>query len=505
MSKDNIYECNTLTQKHRKINCTYCMMRGVSRLLVVVLWAPTRSFVILQPCRTLHPTAWHQVSRKHAYKKNDCTSLSVMREKDSNKTLFGVPVSVASPLALLLVSQLVLFIGVGAIIPAIPLYGKEIGLSSSLSGVVISAPAVALLLGSKFGGNFADIARKPAMILGMAIIAVSDIGTAFATGLTTLVVARLGLGAGRCISESGERGMLADLAGQAPELRGRALAAQQATVALGIAMGAPLGGLVIEQYGPRATFLCVSAAAIITLVIYLFLPETVGSANRDEANVKTAAVEAALLAPAEALDGKPGANGEWMGLLSQNQWRCLALCQSGASFGFAAKIAIIPVLAADILPGGAAGAGALLSAAGLSGLVGAPIGGWLTDKTSAKFTAILSGIVSATSLILIPFSLSLEDSDVAVAFCAVVVGWSIGASAQGPALTALAQESAPFGAEATSMALPRAAGDGTYIIAPFLLGLVSDIASPGTECAVAGIAVLLGILALAALSDNESL
>jgi MFS family permease len=453
----------------------------------------------------LQPTTWNEVSRKHAYKRKDCTSLSVMREEKNDDTRFGFPVAVASPLALLLVSQFVLFIGVGAVIPSIPLYGKEIGLSSSLSGVVISAPAVALLVGSKFGGTFADVARKPAMILGMAIIALSDIGTAFATGLTTLVIARLGLGAGRCISESGERGMLADLAGQAPELRGRALAAQQAAVALGIAIGAPLGGLVIETYGPRAAFLCVSAAAICALVIYLFLPETVGSANQKEEHDKMAAAEAALLAPVEAVDGNRGARGEWMDLLSQNQWRRLALCQCGASFGFAAKIASIPILAANTLPGGAAGAGALLSAAGLSGLVGAPIGGWLTDRMGAKSTAILSGIVSAIGLILVPFALSLEDSHVAAAFCAAVIGWSLGASAQGPALTALAQEMAPLGAEATSMALPRAAGDGTYIIAPFLLGLVTDAASPGTECAVAGVAMLLGVLALAVLSGDENM
>ena len=56
-----------------------------------------------------------------------------------------------------------------------------------------------------------------------------------------LILARLGLGAGRCISESGERGMLADIAGQVPSLRGRALGLQQAVYALGIAVGAPLG------------------------------------------------------------------------------------------------------------------------------------------------------------------------------------------------------------------------------------------------------------------------
>lgn len=91
------------------------------------------------------------------------------------------------------------------------------------------------------------------MIWGMAIIALSDIGTAFCHWLDhSCHIARLGLGTGRCISESGERGMLADLAGRAPELRGRALAAQQATVALGIiAIGAPLGGLVIVKIMDR--------------------------------------------------------------------------------------------------------------------------------------------------------------------------------------------------------------------------------------------------------------
>jgi len=37
------------------------------------------------------------------------------------------------------------------------------------------------------------------MIAGMALIVVSDVGTAFATSLAPLVLARLGLGAGRYV------------------------------------------------------------------------------------------------------------------------------------------------------------------------------------------------------------------------------------------------------------------------------------------------------------------
>lgn len=121
--------------------------------------------------------------------------------------LFGVPKNtVAEPLGLLLFAQFVLFIGVGAVIPVMPLYGKAIGLSGATNGIILGAPALALLIGAQPAGRFADAARKRAMLVGMCIIAVSDLGTAFSTSLYPLVVSRLGLGLGRCISESGERG-----------------------------------------------------------------------------------------------------------------------------------------------------------------------------------------------------------------------------------------------------------------------------------------------------------
>jgi MFS family permease len=447
----------------------------------------------------------HHISPLLSQKKNDepIVNVKVSTIEAKEESIFESPVF--QPLALLLFAQFILFIGVGAVIPAIPLYGQEIGLSQASNGIVISAPAVALLLGAKWGGNFADVARKPAMLLGMFVIAISDLGTALSTNLPSLFLARLGLGTGRCISESGERGMLADLANQVPQLRGRALAAQQAVIALGIAIGAPAGGIIIEEFGPRYSFLCVTAGAVLALILYAFLPETIRAPtsyktwNENESQLSLEA-------------------GEWNILLKDNRWKGLALCQSGASFGFAAKIASIPILATATLPGGAAGAGALISIAGLSGLLGAPMGGWLTDRAGAKVTAVFSGAVSAVGLCLIPVALGSSVSDFtitipvvnfamdgnAAAFSALVILWSLGATAQGPALTALAQELAPVGAEATALALPRAAGDGTYIVAPFLIGAVADSFGPGFECAAAGSAVAIGALSLALPTRNEN-
>ena len=255
----------------------------------------------------------------------------IKQETDEDEKTKNIPPDVLQSFTLLILSQFVLFLGVGAVIPAIPLYGQSIGLSSASNGIVISTPAVALLLCSRFAGEFADVKRKPAMIIGMAIIAISDAGTAFSNNLATLVVARLGLGLGRGYAEAGERGMLTDLANKAPNLRGRALAIQQASVALGVAIGAPAGGLIVENYGVRSSFLCVSVAAVVALCIYLLLPETVLTETQTYDN-NTPIKEDRSSADSSKVD--------WIELLKTSQtWRSLAFCQSGVS-GKSLKICI---------------------------------------------------------------------------------------------------------------------------------------------------------------------
>jgi len=210
-----------------------------------------------------------------------------------------------------------------------------------------------------------------------------------------------------------------------------------------------------------------------------------------------------------------GEGGEaWATLLQDPRWRGLAVCEAGARFGFAAKVASVPVLAASVLPGGAVAAGSLLSAAGLAGLAGAPLGGWLTDRAGARATAAASAAGAGAALLLVPLVLAAPAggaegfggaSASGIGFCGLVLLWSVAVAAEGPALVAVGQELAPPGSEALALALPRAVGDAVYIIAPFLLGTVAD-ASPGlgVECAVAGAASLVGAAALAAFGGSSA-
>ena len=153
----------------------------------------------------------------------------------------------------------------------------------------------------------------------------------------------------------------------------------------------------------------------------------------------------------------------WVELVKENQWRGSSLCQSGASMGYAVRIASIPSLAADTLPDGAAGTGALISAASLSGSIGAPLGGFAADNIGAKGTAIIGGIGSSLGLIFIPVSLLTTEFQTinflvtnsigiplelsiggvilqskALFFSLSVLLWSFGVSLQSPTLTVLA-------------------------------------------------------------------
>ena len=199
----------------------------------------------------------------------------------------------------------------------------------------------------------------------------------------------------------------------------------------------------------------------------------------------------------------------WLRLLRDRRWRGLSLAGAGTRFGSCAKVASVPLIAASVLPGGATAAGSLLAAAGLSGLAGAPLGGLLSDRVGARTTAVLSGGLSATALLLVPLALTapLGDDPLAngLAFGALILLWSVGVAAQGPALTAVAQELAPKGSEATALALPKAVGDAVYIVAPFLLGVITDKETVvGTECAAAGALSLLGVVALQVLGGDGS-
>ena len=397
-------------------------------------------------------------------------------------TTLGLPRDVYEPLRTLLASQFVLFLGVGALLPALPLYAQSIGLSSSANGVVISAPALAMLVLNLPLGRATDrYGRKPLMMGGMVVMALADVGTAMSRSVAALVPMRMLLGVGRAGCECGDRAYLADLCARVPEKRGIIVAGQSTVHAVGLVIGPLLGGRLMEAYGAPAAFYYVAAAAVGTAIGYSFLPETLTEETREAAELKATMDEEdggmfEGLNPFMSSDEREELrerksqreSSSWLTLLANREQRVLLLCASANSLGFVAKLTVIPLYASGHLDASPAEVGNLFSITALLGLATAPLSGLAADKFGKKVVVGAALAACATGLF---FGAQSQTQSELIFF---IGAWGIGTAAAGPAINALAQELAPKGGEGEALTLPKSAADFIFLIGPLVLGVLDD-------------------------------
>ena len=447
------------------------------------------------------------------------TSSSLVSKTKSNSNtaarkevpnIYGIPRdAVFAPLAGLLVSQLVLYIGVGVLLPALPLYAQSIGLSQSANGLVISAPALAMLILNVPTGQMADrYGRKPVMIAGLGIMAVADIGTALAKTMVFLIPTRLLLGVGRAACEGGDRAYLADLTKRVPEKRGIITAAQAMVHGFGLVIGPLIGGSALDEYGPATAFYVVGFAAVGTAIGYAFLPETLSESERstdedffgsaddnNDGDANNAANNNGNTMPSflKFLNLKNMTKRDKKSnlgkLLKDPDQRLLLTCAAANSFGFVAKLTVIPLFASGQLHATSLQVGELFSLTALLGLATAPVSGLLSDAIGKRW--VLTG-----SLALCALGLAVGSGSEDLETLRLAVGcWGIGCAAAGPAVNALAQEIAPKGGEGESLTLPKTAADIVFLVGPIILGGANDL----TDSQGAGILITAAIAGVASI------
>lgn len=171
---------------------------------------------------------------------------------------------------LLAIAVMLNFVDRGAIGIAAPVMSKSLGLSATRFGLAVSAFFWTYGLAQPFVGIMAD--RWPtARLLGLAVAlwATATLLTSLAAGLATLVVLRLLLGLGEaalfpCTSKL--------IATHVPaERRGLANAVVAAGLALGPALGALAGGLILAHFGWQRVFLVFGVATLVWVVPWLVL------------------------------------------------------------------------------------------------------------------------------------------------------------------------------------------------------------------------------------------
>ena len=101
-------------------------------------------------------------------------------------------------LAILTASQFMRDGGLSLLVPMLPLLATELGTSATGIGIIISLPSAARLLLNMPMGRLADtIGRKPLMVWGSWLTALSTVATGHATSLMMMVPVRTITGVGR--------------------------------------------------------------------------------------------------------------------------------------------------------------------------------------------------------------------------------------------------------------------------------------------------------------------
>ncbi|HKF83938.1 MAG TPA: MFS transporter [Solirubrobacterales bacterium] len=140
-------------------------------------------------------------------------------------------------------------VGVGSVLPVLPRYiHGPLGAGDVAVGVVIGAYAVTGLLLRPIAGRFADTrGRKPTVLVGAMLVALSGLLYLPALGIAGLIVARLILGAGEGAVYTAGSAWIVDLAPE--ERRGRVLGLYGLAVWGGLSVGPLLGEVLLDAGG----------------------------------------------------------------------------------------------------------------------------------------------------------------------------------------------------------------------------------------------------------------
>lgn len=164
-------------------------------------------------------------------------------------------------LVVLFVVAFVDTVGAALVVPILPFYATRYGASALLVGILISAFSVAQLACAPMWGRLSDrYGRRPVILGGLAVSAVSYVVFAFAGSVPLLLLSRVvqGIGGGTISVVSA---YVADAS--PPDQRTKALGWLTTVTSLGWLSGAALGSLLVTLGGERAPGLFTAGLSVV--------------------------------------------------------------------------------------------------------------------------------------------------------------------------------------------------------------------------------------------------
>jgi DHA1 family multidrug resistance protein-like MFS transporter len=173
----------------------------------------------------------------------------------------------------LLIYMFLAMLGIGLVIPILPDLLKEFGADGKAAGYLVSAFGLTQFLFSPIAGDYSDkYGRKPMIVVGLCLFAISNLVAATAGHFSLLVVARLIGGMGSAALVPSIMAYIVDITTE--QQRARAMSFLGASMSSGFIIGPGLGGLLAE-FGTRAPFFVSASIGLLAVICCkLLLPES---------------------------------------------------------------------------------------------------------------------------------------------------------------------------------------------------------------------------------------
>lgn len=279
------------------------------------------------------------------------------------------------PGAALIVAYIALFTDMfvyGLAIPVLPLLPATVQAGPAATGVLFAGYAAATIVVAPFAGRLVDRAgqRRP-LLIGLLGLAAATVLFAVGGPYWLFVVARVLQGAAAGMSWVAGLALIAAVTPLAT--RGRSMGLALSMVSLGVLIGPPVAGLLVENFGVRAPFLLAAALALADAIAQLLLVRSSTRVTDDPA-------------------------GPLAVLRVRGSWGVAG----AAVLGVGTISAIEPVLPLHLTQQystGALGIGLLFAVAVVTGGVASPFVGGLVGRIDARVLVGVGGATSALALV----------------------------------------------------------------------------------------------------------
>ena len=356
-------------------------------------------------------------------------------------------------------------LGFGGIVPVVPLYAREFGVSQSAIGLTIAVYGLARFLVSVPAGQLSDrLGRRWTLVLGEVATAVGNLLCGLAATYEQFLVFRFIAGAGSAMVLTSGQVSLADVA--TPANRGRIMGIYQGVFLFAVGFGPLPGGLLAERFGLRVPFLVFAAlGGLAGVVAFTQVPETRGLREKREKTEADMGGDQGALSVAHQLRT----------LFSRVGFLLISLVSFAQFFARTGAIfTVVPVLGAVKLGLKPDQIGTGLTLVSLLNLGMVYLTGVLADRFGRKTIIVPSNLLTVVSMVGLALAPSYGW------FVAGLALWGIAGGVAGAVPAAYAADMAPPGMNALTMSTFRMISELGYVIGPLLLGWISDLSNGET-------------------------